>query len=220
MAAPVETQRFTTRMTDETFSMTPPDWAVLAGELMATRQTVLPKRLVAPGPDEWQQRQLLAAAATAPDHRQLRPWRFVRIPLEGRAALAELFAAALLERDPQATPTQQAQARDKAFRAPHLLLMVVDATKGDAQVPVLERTLSAGCAVQNLLLMATAQGFGSALTSGKALQSPVLRHGLGLAPNEHALCFVSIGTAQKSKNPPMRPDPDTLVSTWVGALVP
>ncbi len=44
-----------------------PDWAAIAGELIQARQTVLPKRLVAPGPDAAQQQAILAAAAAAPD---------------------------------------------------------------------------------------------------------------------------------------------------------
>ena len=44
------------------------------------------------------------------------------------------------------------------------------------------------------LLLATAMGFGSALTSGKALKSPVLRSCFGLAPSEFAPCFISMGT--------------------------
>nr|WP_309246823.1 hypothetical protein [Ramlibacter montanisoli] len=43
-------------------------------------------------------------------------------------------------------------------------------------------------------MMATALGFGSALTSGKALGSPALRALFALAPEEQALCFISIGT--------------------------
>jgi hypothetical protein len=43
--------------------------------------------------------------------------------------LGDLIAQALRERDPKASPEQLAQARDKALRAPCLLLMVVDAGK-------------------------------------------------------------------------------------------
>jgi nitroreductase len=86
--------------------------------LLQARETVLPKRLGAPGPDAAQLQALLAAAGHAPDHGRLLPWRFVLVPQEARAALGEAFAQALLERDAQATPEQQAQAREKAERAP------------------------------------------------------------------------------------------------------
>ncbi|MGC1175697.1 MAG: nitroreductase, partial [Polaromonas sp.] len=50
-------------------SVTPDtDQAVLAAALMQSRQTILPRRLVAPGPDARQLGMILNAAATAPDH--------------------------------------------------------------------------------------------------------------------------------------------------------
>ena len=175
------------------------DLAAALGALMHARRTVLPKRLVAPGPDAAQAQQILAAAASAPDHGQLRPWRFVIVPAVARAALARAFGVALQERDPQATPEQVAQAQEKAHRAPFLMLVVVDAQCGDPGIDLQERTISTGCAVQNMLLVATALGYGSALTSGKALKSGVLRTLFGLAPAEHALCFISMGTEQSRK---------------------
>jgi nitroreductase len=181
------------------------DPAVLVAELMTSRQTILPKRLLAPGPDADQLQAIWSAAATAPDHGQLLPWRFVLVPPGARASLAEVFAEALRTRDASANPGQLTQAREKAYRSPLLMLAVVDAACGDPEIDLSERILSAGCAVQNMLLMATAQGFGSALTSGKALKSAALRQLFDLSADEHALCFVSIGTAPSRKPARVRP---------------
>ncbi|WP_309246822.1 nitroreductase family protein [Ramlibacter montanisoli] len=71
----------------------------------------------------------MGAAAAAPDHGELIPWRFVIIPDDARSSLADAFAASLRERDAQATEEQLTQARDKAFRSPLLLLAV--ATMGE-----------------------------------------------------------------------------------------
>lgn len=188
------------------------DPATLAAALMQSRQTILPRRLLAPGPDAKQLGMILNAAATAPDHGQLLPWRFVLVPQAARARLAEVFGAALMARDAQASPEQVAQAREKAHRAPVLLLVVVDGLRGDAEIDLSERTISTGCAVQNMLLMATALGYGSALTSGKALKSSGLRALFGLDEGEHALCFVSIGTAQSRKPARLRPAPSDFVT--------
>jgi nitroreductase len=70
-----------------------------------------------------------------------------------------------------------------------------------------ERIVSAGSAIQNMLLMATAQGFGSALTSGKALKSSGLRSLFQLDTQEHALCFISVGTVVSRKAQRARPGP-------------
>lgn len=184
-----------------------------AWALIQHRQTILPKRLGEPGPDEGQLDLILQAAAAAPDHGELLPWRFVLIPAAARSRLAEVFAAALLERDPAAAQEQVARAREKAFRAPVLLLAVVRMGPPGDDIPPAERLVSAGCAIQNMLLMATAQGFGSALTSGKALHATGLRTLFGLGQDEQAICFVSVGTAAKRKPGRQRPDPAQFVST-------
>lgn len=181
--------------------------ASLAAALIQARCTVLPKRLVGPGPDAQQLTQILEAAAAAPDHGELVPWRFVIVPAGARAALADAFEAALVERDAGATSEQRQQAREKAFRAPLLLLAIVRLGGDEASVPPTERFVSAGCAIQNMLLMATALGFGSALTSGKALQSSWIRGLFGLSEHEQALCFLSAGTAGARR--PRRPRPGT-----------
>jgi nitroreductase len=188
------------------------DFANHFATLSSSRQTILPKRLVEPGPDAQQLLQLLGSAASAPDHGQVLPWRFIVVPAEARGLLADQFAAALVERDAGALPHQVEQAREKAFRSPLLMLVVVDAQRGDPTVDLLERMVSAGCAIQNVLLMATAQGFGSALTSGKALKSEGLRKLFGLTANDHALCFVSVGTVLARKPARTRPVPQDFTS--------
>lgn len=193
-----------------------PDLVDLIGTLMQSRQTILPKRLAEPGPDAQQLAQILSAAACAPDHGQVLPWRFVRVPQDVRPLLGEQFARALRERDATALPSQLEQAREKAFRSPCLLLLVVDGARGDTEIDLAERLLSAGCAVQNILLMATALGFASALTSGKALKAEGLRHLFALQAADHALCFISLGSALGSKPVKARP----LTSDFVSHLTP
>ena len=186
-----------------------PAGAELAGEwaagLIHARRTVLPKRLAAPGPEGEQLRLILEAAAAAPDHGELLPWRFVIVPAAARAALADVFEASLRGRDACVTEDQVAQAREKAFRAPLLMLAVARLGGAPGEVPDTERLVSAGCAIQNMLLMATALGYGSALTSGKAMGSKPLRALFGLVEEEQALCFVSIGTIAAARRGRTRP---------------
>jgi nitroreductase len=183
------------------------DFPSLIATLMQSRQTILPKRLVAPGPNASQLDVILGAAASAPDHGQLLPWRFIIVPTDARGLLAEQFVKALLDRDAGALPDQVEQAREKAYRAPMLMLAVVNGACGDPDVDLNERIVSAGSAIQNMLLMATAQGFGSALTSGKALKSSGLRSLFQLDALEHALCFISVGTVVSRKAQRARPGP-------------
>jgi nitroreductase len=193
--------------------MTGSELADMAAALIHSRRTTLPKRLGPPGPDDSQLERILGAASAAPDHGRVLPWRFVLVPQGSRAQLAHAFAAALLERDAAATDSEVARAREKAYRAPLLMLLLVDAGRGDPDIDLHERIVSAGCAAQNMLLMATALGFGSALTSGKALKAAGLRKLFGLSEREHALCFINIGTANPRKDLHQRPSPSDYMST-------
>lgn len=174
--------------------------------LIHTRQHVSPKRLGDPGPSPEQLATILAAAAAAPDHGSINPWRLIIIPPARRHLLGEAFAAALAERDAAATEVQLQEARDKAFRGPFLALVVarLDPELGPAHPQ--ERIVSAGCAIQNMLLAAHALGFGAGLSSGRALYSPQLRALFGLSPQEQPLCFFSAGTVTRGK--PARPRPN------------
>ncbi len=181
--------------------------------LMESRQTVRPRRLAGPTPPPDDLRHWLGSAASAPDHGRNRPWRLVLVPASMRPALGAAFTAALLERDPTANAEQQERAYDKALRAPVLMLVVVDGQCGDPDIDLPQRIFSAGCAVQNLLLMATAMGYGSSLTSGKAMHSAPLRGLFGLGGHEHALCFVNLGSVTHATPPLARPTLDDYVRT-------
>ena len=176
--------------------------------LLHARRTVLPKRLGTPGPERSELEQILGAAAAAPDHGGLVPWRFVIVPLPQRARLADVFAQSLQH----ATPDERGMAREKAFRAPVLMLAIVRLGPDNEEIPAAERIVSAGCAIQNMLLTATVLGFGSALTSGKALQSAGVRALFALDPQEEPLCFISVGTVLAHVAGAVRPDLEGYVS--------
>lgn len=163
--------------------------------LLHERRTVLPKRLADPGPRPQEIEAILGAAAAAPDHGRILPWRLVIVPRQLRWRLADVFEQSLLQRDPLAGPEQRQRAREKAHRSPFLLLCVARLRPELGPAPSTERVLSAGCAFQNVLLAATALGYGSALTTGKALQFEGLRKLFELEACEQPLCFLSIGTA-------------------------
>lgn len=189
-----------------------------ATTLIQSRRTTLPKRLCGPGPDAEQQTAILQAAAAAPDHDQLLPWRLVDIPKLQRARLGTAFEASLLARDSTASEEERAQARDKALRAPWLLLLVVRTGGEPTEIPATERVLSAGAAVQNMLLMATALGLGSSLTSGKALASAPIRQLFALNDDEQAVCFINVGHVGQARKPRARPDIDAYFSVLTEPL--
>jgi len=181
--------------------------------LITSRQSVSPKRLVEPGPDAAQLQRILRAAAAAPDHGELTPWRFVIVPQDKRALLAEVFALALIDRDAGATLEQIESAREKAHRAPLLMLSVARLGRSEPDIAAAERLVSLGCALQNMLLAAHAMGYGAGLTSGQAMTSARLRELFALAEGERAVCCINVGSVTKRRPLRTRPAPAAIVST-------
>jgi nitroreductase len=141
------------------------------------------------------------------------PWRFVLVPDDKRVRLADVFAQALIERDATATPEQIEKAREKAFRAPFLALVIARLGAGEPDIDPLERMVSVGAAVQNMLLAAHSMGFGSSLTGGQALRSNALRQLLALMDGEQVVCCINVGTVIKRKPMRLRPDRAVFVSS-------
>ncbi|WP_312515152.1 nitroreductase family protein [Massilia sp.] len=180
---------------------------------LAARRHVSLRRLVAPGPDAAQLQRIVEAAAHAPDHGLLLPWRFVLIGQERRADLGDVFAEALLLRDPACGPEALAAARAKAFHAPCLLVAVARDNPDAKAIPKSEKLVSLGCAIQNVLVGAQALGFASGLASGNAMDSAGMRRLLRLEATEQAICFIGVGTASSHKAPRARPALDLFFST-------
>lgn len=179
---------------------------------LAARRNHTLRRLVAPGPDAAQLDRIVAAGAHAPDHGLLRPWRFVLIPGEKRADLGEVFAQALLQRDPACGDEALATARDKAQRSPCLLVAVLRDDPGQRAIPRHEKLVSLGCAIQNMLVASQSLGFDSGLASGAAMDAAGMRALLRLQECEQAICFIGFGTSSKPKPPRPRPDPADYLS--------
>jgi nitroreductase len=172
--------------------------------IIQTRRTTSPRRMTSPGPNETQLRNLMLAALAAPDHGNLTPWRFVEVQPDDRQSLAELFVKIRSAQDPDAKAEDLQRSREKAYRAPTLLLAIARFTHTSDLVSKEEVLVSLGCAIQNMLLSATAAGFATALTSGRSLKSPEFAHFFGLSDHEQPICFVNIGTASEVGTPRIR----------------
>ncbi|MBQ5947418.1 nitroreductase family protein [Massilia sp. ST3] len=179
---------------------------------LAARRNTLPRRLAAPGPDQDDLHRILEAAACAPDHGRLLPWRFILIPDHKRAELGAVFAAALAERDPDCGDEALAAARQRAFHAPCLIAAVLVDDPAAGAPPRAEKLVSLGCAIQNMLLAAQCLDFASGLASGGAMHHAAMRALLGLACHEEAVCFIAFGTPATAKAAPARAQPGQFYS--------
>ena len=192
---------------------TPAEGANHLLQQMTARQNIAPKRLVAPGPTEAQLQLIFNAAAQAPDHGRIQPWRLILVPAQQRARLGAAFVEALRLRDPDATQEQINAAHEKALRAPCLMLAIVSNRPSDPPIPLPERLIALGCAIQNMLLMAEVLGIGSGITSGHAMNAPSMRDLFALAKDEEGICFLNFGTVSARKPPRARSLPGMFVSS-------
>ncbi|MFI6210268.1 nitroreductase [Streptomyces sp. NPDC051041] len=151
------------------------------------------RRLVEPAPGDEEFAYLLRAAATAPDHGRLRPWRWVLVRGEGRDALGHCFADAC-----SAPAVRRARMRAKANRAP-LLATLVFAPVPDHRVPEWEQLAATSAMAGCLTLLLHARGFGSIWRTGELTESPQVRRLLGLRPTERLLGWLYIGTPEEPR---------------------
>lgn len=167
-------------------------------EVMMSRTTSA--QLTDPAPDDQTLRAILLAAARAPDHGRLRPWRFAIVRGAARSRLGDLLARSLRLRDATITDIQLERERAKPLRAP-IVLVVGARLVTNGKIPVIEQVLATGAAIQNILLAAHAFGYGSAWKTGDAAYATDVKAAFGLSESDAIVGFVYLGTSGHSSQP-------------------
>ncbi|MBK9180658.1 MAG: nitroreductase [Acidimicrobiales bacterium] len=191
----------------------PPIDAITA---ISTRRST--SRLGEPAPTGDDLTALLEAAACAPDHGELRPWRFVVLAGDAKdafgAVLEDAYRARCAAAGTEPVEAKAAKERTKLGRAP--LVVVVAAVRREATVPWDEQVASAAAACQNVLVAATALGYGSMWRTGEPARDERVKAALGLRPDDAVVGFLYLGThlADSPPRPPRRPDLTALVHAW------
>ncbi len=181
--------------------------------LLATRRSGKPRDLIAPGPDADQLERIIEIAARTPDHGKLAPWRFVIVPDDKRARLANVITTAYRKERPQAARLEIEALENFATQAPALIIML--SSPRESHIPAWEQELSAGAAGMNLLHAAHAMGFAGGWLTGWAAYSGQVRDAFGAEP-ERIAGFIFLGTPAKQLEERPRPDLGKIVSTWNG----
>jgi nitroreductase len=181
------------------------DIAVLdAIELLKTRRSVKPRDMTAPGPSPAELETILTIGARVPDHGKLAPWRFIVFEGDARMRAGEIIARVFSGKHPEASPAEIEIEKRRLTDAP-LVIGVVSFTRPHPKVPALEQELSAGACAMNMVIAATALGYGVCwLTGWFAFDRDVL-DGLGLKPDEKLAGFIHIGTSTKRSEDRPRP---------------
>ena len=161
------------------------------------------RALTEPAPDEGALELIFSAAARAPDHGRLRPWRFVIMRGAARERFGALLADLLRRTHPQIGAESLQRERLKAFRAP-LILAVAAHCDGAAKIPVIEQTLAAGAAAHAMMLAAVALGFNAMWKTGEAAYDATVKQALGLESGDAIVGFLYLGTESGEPAPAVR----------------
>src|SRR5258708_39408662 len=130
-------------------------------ELFAAVQTrSSAARVGEPGPSREDLELLLQAAARAPDHGRLKPWRFIVLDGAAREAFTAAAAEAKRARLPAMTEEQLAAEREKFNRSPTILVVGCAVNREQSKIPEIEQVVAVGPAAQNLLLATHEPGDG------------------------------------------------------------
>jgi nitroreductase len=169
--------------------------------LTAIQSRVSAAKLRAPGPSPEELRTILSAGVRAPDHGRLRPWRFLVIEGEAQQRFAEILAQALKARDPLADEMALQREREKALRAPTVIVVGAAIKENHPKIPSIEQVLAVGAAVENMALAAHALGYGSMWKTGQAAYDRLVKLGLGMDAETMIASILYIGTTEIAPKP-------------------
>jgi nitroreductase len=182
-------------------------------DLLLARRSVSANSLGDPGPSGSELELMLRAASRVPDHKKLVPWRFLLFQGEARAEFGKVLAEVCRaeEKDPGAF---RLETEAKRFMRAPLVIAVISRVVKNTAAPDWEQILSAGAACQNLIVAATALGYGAQWITEWYGYSPGIRRALGLADNERVAGFVYIGTPKETPEERERPALADIVAPW------
>lgn len=162
-------------------------------DIMHTRRSIA--KLDLPMPTEEELNTALTAAMTAPDHKRLRPWRFIVLRDD---ALVD-FGQVLLRAEQATTDGSLSDAAcqkllNMPLRAPMIITLIAQ-IKEHEKVPSFEQLLSMGAAAQNLLLSLESMGYRTVWRTGKLCNAPEVKAYFRTADQDIICGFVYVGSS-------------------------
>ncbi len=189
-----------------------------AMENLMSRNSVPPKLLSEPAPDDNVLQEILDTAVRAPDHGAIQPWRFHIVRGEARAKLGEIFVEALLKREPDAPEAAITKERNRTSFAPLVIVTCAKVTTDHPNVPPVEQIVSTGAAIQNIMNAAHSKGFGSFLSTGKNARDPHVKQAFNLSDDDEIVGFVYLGTPKPGLSDKPRPEAAEFCTEWTGPI--
>ena len=191
--------------------------AALHTELPTGLKALLERRsawpLGLPAPTAAQFERILEAAACAPDHAGLTPWRIQYVQGAGRQALlAQVLAHPLAQ-------TEEVRALHGKYTAKlttaPLVLVLAARVKYHPKAPEFEQMLTCGAAVMNMLNAAHLQGFHGFWSSTPGALGDILKDVMGFEAGDQMLGLLNLGTPPHTPTTPPRVQAQVFAQQWL-----
>ncbi|WP_162427086.1 nitroreductase family protein [Pontibacter pudoricolor] len=167
--------------------------------VIRTRRTTKPPKLNGQKIPDEQVNQLLELADWAPTHGHTEPWRFKVYAGAKIAQFCRQHAELYKQETPEDIykPEKYEKLLHMGDKASHVIVAYM--RRGDLpKIPVLEEIAATSCAIQNLLLGATALGIASYWGSGGMAYHPAMKEMLQLREADIVLGILYLGYADDS----------------------
>jgi len=186
-------------------------------DLLLMRRSTKALTMVEPGPDAAELQTILRIGARVPDHGKLAPWRFVVFQGEARRLFGAILSTVYAKVQANAGDDQLEFEAGRFMRAPTVVAVISRVTPG-IKIPEWEQLLSAGAVCQNMLVAATALGYGAQWLTEWYAFDPEIGQALGLKENERVAGFIYLGSESVAKDERPRPELSEIVSAWPGKM--
>ena len=148
-------------------------------------------KLKMPYPTQKEMRQIYQAAFRAPDHRLLRPTRFIEVTGDGLTKLSKIFTEFATKNN--FSEERVNKFKIAPFRAP-MIIVAISTTISHNKVPKIEQLLSTGAAIQNILLALDSINYGAIWRTGKLALNDGIKNYFNLDKNSEILGYIYVGT--------------------------
>ncbi|WP_294035082.1 nitroreductase [uncultured Moraxella sp.] len=154
--------------------------------------------LVLPMPNQDELDAVLHAAMVAPDHKQLKPWKFWVLTGDALVEFGKvLLQAAEADAAAQGVTLDDATIKKTLnipLRAPMIIVIATD-MKSHEKVPPFEQLLSAGAAAQNILLALESLGYKSVWRTGLLCNTDAVKAYFGVGADDTICGLIYTGSS-------------------------
>lgn len=152
-------------------------------------------RLEYPAPSDEELELAVRCAMSAPDHKGLKPWQFVALTDNARVEFGRALLSAAIDENGALDEDVCARILAMPLRAP-MVVMVATNYQIHAKVPTFEQLLSAGAAVQNMLLAFDDMGYSAMWRTGDLANHVLVKQFFGIENKDTICAFIYVGRTQ------------------------